>query len=726
MTFACTATDLHEPRGYYSSFNANLLSALLELSPRGPGRPLTVRLNLNESLLRRMEPEGVLEALRKLREGRPGLVVEFNTGHTFFGFRTGMDPATLSFLAGASWIRSVGFSLGLHSRRLEGEAFLDHLAGSAAAEAAEAAAARAAEAAAAARREGEANGAAGAGGGAAGRSGSGEVAGWAGRAPPAAAAIEALSLTHYEAAERPPVAPVLRGLHHLIALRTLTLDCEIALSELAPLANCPGLESLTIDMLVSRPHQARPAGAGGAGAAGAGAGPAHPPGWPLGYDLDLGVALPPPPPLGTGVPEWILPPPMMAAAAVLPGPPLPCLLGVVRLTLGSESHPAAPLSAVFPALQELTCVASTRKVGIYNVFPCRLMLAGLGPSLRSLTLAAVMAAEAPAALSAASSLTSLAFTHSDSASTAGLLAAAAALPDLRRLAVWDHEDADEYLDLEPLLNPLPQPEAQWALRPRSPGPGLGPSRGEAEAGVVLAAEVRPPPPFAALRELEVKATSPEFFAQFTRALRHRPGPGPGPGSGCCPRPESEARGEPGADGASQEAPAGLAPAGPRPAGVSSDAAGCDVPAGLAPAGPRSEGAAADPGQASSSGRTEAAARAEEVERKAGTGAAECGDGDGGRGWCWWHLAGPRLRRVRLDACFDPPLLRVGAGEGPDSLGALLAALGPGVREAVVSGWATPGSEAAILSLGRQGRGQVGGKGRGKGEGLVVEYEYPLL
>ncbi|GLC34337.1 hypothetical protein PLESTB_000740300 [Pleodorina starrii] len=493
---------------YYASVSSELWAALVELAPPA----LTLRLNINESLLRRMEVDAVLGALRALRSGRPGLVVEFAAGHTSFGFRS-TERETLRFLASAEYIRSLGFSIGLRGRELQDGRFFEYLAAEAAPRPPPPAAAAAAA-----------------------------------TPSPAARAITALSLTHYEAEERPPVGPLLAGLHLLTALRSLTLDCEISLTELAPLAACDGLTQLTVDLLVARAHAPRPAAA---------------------------------PPL----PAWNAAAGGAAGGLVAATVPLP---QVRSLTLGRESHPAQPLADVFPRLTELVSVPCTRNVGVYNVFHCGLMLGGAGlTALARLTLGCVVAAAAaPGALAAAASLTALAFTHADNESTAGLLRAAAALPRLRRLALWDHEDADEYLALKELLSPPP----------------------------TAAAPLPPPVVFRHLEELEVRATAPDFFQEVQALL---------------------------AEGALRFGPCG------------------------------------------------------------GDGG-EDGGGDGG--------GGGGVRRARLDACYDPPLLVVG------QLGSLLAALGPGLRGAVVSGWATPGSEAALLALGQHiGR-----------PGLVMEYEYPLL
>ncbi|GLI67181.1 hypothetical protein VaNZ11_011399, partial [Volvox africanus] len=175
---------------YYASISMDLWTALVELAPTA----LRLRLNINESLLRRMEVATVLAALSTLRAGRPGLVIEFNTGHTSFGFRS-TGPETLQFLSSADYVRSLGVSIGLHGRELQDEHFFDRIAITGAASSP-------ATAVAAPSRP---------------------------LPSPAATSIEALSLTHYEAAERPPVGPLLRGIHLLAALRDLTLDCEITL-----------------------------------------------------------------------------------------------------------------------------------------------------------------------------------------------------------------------------------------------------------------------------------------------------------------------------------------------------------------------------------------------------------------------------------------------------------------------------------------------------------------
>ncbi|EFJ47179.1 hypothetical protein VOLCADRAFT_92360 [Volvox carteri f. nagariensis] len=495
---------------YYASIPTDLWTALVELAPPA----LTLRLNINESLLRRMEVAAVLDALAALRAGRPGLAVEFNTGHTSFGFRS-TEPATLRFLASADYVQSLGFSIGLRGRELQNSSFFKcFVTGGAVAEEEEAEGLQRMPTQPTAAAE-----------------------------PPAGSAIQALSLTHYESVERPPVGPLLHGLHLLTSLRSLTLDCEISLWELSPLSCCLALTQLTVDLLTARPQGRQPPQA---------AAEAQPP-----PPAPAFLALWDPGAAGGGRDGgW-----GGTAAAPLPQ--------VLSLTLGSESHSAQPLAEIFPGLTELVSVPCTRPVGVYNVFHCGLML-GNASRLTRLSLGCVVAVEAPAALARVTSLTSLAFTHADNASTLGLLYAAAALPSLRRLALWDHEDADEYLALKAELMP----------------PALFSSNDDQGAAAA------PPLPLLSLphlEELEVRATSPEFFDEVAELVA---------------------------------------------AGVLQFGGG------------------------------------------------GCTGGSGG------------LRCARLDACYDPPLLRM------DRLGSLLAALGPDLRRAVVSGWATPGSEAALLRLGR--------------------------
>ncbi|GIL91639.1 hypothetical protein Vretifemale_19250 [Volvox reticuliferus] len=503
-----------------------------------------------------MEVAAVLAALSTLRAGRPGLVMEFNTGHTSFGFRS-TEPETLQFLSSVDYVRSVGFSIGLHGRELQDEHFFGYIAIAGAASA--------------------------------------MVTAPSLRQPsPAATSIEALSLTHYEAAERPPVGPLLHGIHLLAALRDLTLDCEITLLELAPLAACSFLTKLTIDLLTVRPQAPAP--------------DPPPADWNPGPAIDadggggvaggLGVVNG-----GFGGGPWSAE--AAAAAAALPQ--------VRSLTLGSESHPAQLLAEVFPGLTELICVPCTRTVGVYNTFHCGLMLGG-ATCLTRLMLNCVVAAEAPAILAYATALTALAFTHANNVSTAGLLCAAAELPQLRRLALWDHEEADEYLAIRGILT---QPQLQVYQQPQ---PQLPPEAAAVGGSALL---------FPHLEELEVRATSPEFFDEIVALL---------------------------AMGTLQFV-------------IRQDPVGCYGPGG------------------------------------GGSGGGGCGAIGGGEGG---NSGG--VRRARLDACFDPPLLRVG------QLRELLAALGPCLRHAVVSGWATPGSEAALLQLGRD---------IGRPE-LVMGYEYPIL
>ncbi|GFR50433.1 hypothetical protein Agub_g12654, partial [Astrephomene gubernaculifera] len=110
---------------YYASFSPALWSLLIESSP---APVLRLRLNINESLLRRMELDAVFAALQALAASRPGLVVEFNTGHSFFGFRSTEAP-TLRFLASAGFVRSLGFSMGLRGREYQNEQFFAQLTG---------------------------------------------------------------------------------------------------------------------------------------------------------------------------------------------------------------------------------------------------------------------------------------------------------------------------------------------------------------------------------------------------------------------------------------------------------------------------------------------------------------------------------------------------------------------------------------------------------------------
>ncbi|KXZ54729.1 hypothetical protein GPECTOR_4g798 [Gonium pectorale] len=560
---------------YYASVSADLWSLLVAHCPPA----LTLRLNLNESLLRRMEVDHVCAALDALQQGRPGLVVELNAAHSFFGFRA-TDARTLAFLRDAGYVRSLGFSIGLlRGRELQNERFFSHLV----------------------PPPGTASGGSGQGGGEGGGA--------------AADALEALSLTHYESEERPAVGPLLADLHLLRRLASLTLDCEISIQELAPLAACAALTRLTVDFLVAAPRAVTAA---------------------------AGRRLPPPAP-----------------------PAAPLLLSQIRaLALGAESHPATPLGGVFPSLTELVSERATRRVGVYDVFHCGLMLGGGAASSRltRLTLATVLTVQAAGALAAVAALTSLEFTHADNASTAAVLAAAASLPSLRRLALWDHEDADEYLSLRPLLQPPAAAEAPVTALERHPpeaaaapfGPGTSPAWGKWAAAAARGgladtetAAVTGPLVLPHLEEVELKATSPDFFDELLSLLAP---PHSHPVAATAPSSRAGY-----ADGASM----------PTSAAAAADAAGAGAVAAAAAPPPPSPLLCLGPG---------------------------------------------RLARARLDACYDPPLLDVAA------LGRLLAALGPQLRSAVVSGWATPGSEVALLSLG-------GALGR---PDLRVEYEYPIL
>ncbi|KAG2434712.1 hypothetical protein HXX76_007602 [Chlamydomonas incerta] len=671
--------------GYFASMSTELWDAIVQHGPPD----LVLRLNANESLLRRMEVDQVLAALAALRRGRPRLTVSFNTHPSFFGFRS-TEPRVLRFLSAAPYITDLGFSVGLRGRDTQHAGFFELLAAEPppaaadeeededeelAAAAAAAGVAMAGVAGAGGSRGGQGSSAASGGGGGGGgmhRHGPTREAGQhqqqreqqqqqaqrERRRAGLAGSLTSLSLTHYEAEERPPLGPLLAGLHLLSRLTRLTLDCEISLQELAPLASCPHLAHLTIDLLLARTatavrHLAMPA---------AGAVAAAPPPPPLtgadaalaamaahvnGRGAEMGacgagggavVRVLPPPPIA-GQPPMGEPAAAAAAAALNPFEvDLPVLAQVVSLTLGSESHPAQRLSLVFPALTSLTSAPATRKVGVYNVFACPPLLGG-ATALTRLSLNAVVAVEGAAALAAAAALTSLTFTHADNESTAAVLRNAARLPVLRRLGVWDHEEADEYLDLTqqllpgPLLQQLRRRELQQ--EPARPGGGQeqagradeGERAGQEQHEWAEEGELQGPAEVEVLcyprvETLELKATTPEFFDEFLLLLRAgalRFGGGGG----------VDAAGSAGGSGSSA------------PTGVSSSS----------------------------------------------------------------------LRMVRLDACYDPPLLQ------PGRLGQLLAALGPGLGRAVVSGWATPGSEAALLSL----AGRIG-----RHPGLRMEYEYPIL
>ena len=282
----------------------------------------------------------------------------------------------------------------------------------------------------------------------------------------------------------------------------------------------------------------------------------------------------------------------------------------------------------------------------------------------------------------------LSFMLADNESTLALLRNAARLPALRRLGVWDHEEADEYLELTPQLLPgrlrqqlrrrelQLQPAAAAAVRdgegqaqppPQQPqqepqeqgaeqevgkekadnqeqeghadeegeGEGEGEPEGPAEVEVLC---------YPRVETLELKATTPEFFDEFLLLLRAgalRFGSASDDGSGGC-------GGGAGGSGSSTHG-----------SGTHGSGSGS------------SSGSSSGNGSGSSSG----------------------------------------LRTVRLDACYDPPLLQ------PGRLGQLLLTLGPGLVRAVVSGWATPGSEAALLSLAKR---------VGRHPGLCMEYEYPIL
>lgn len=75
----------------------------------------TLRLNINDSLMRRFSLTEALDALRQLAAAKPGVTLEFNTGHHYFGFRdTGVE--VLEFFSKATNITGLAFSLGLHGR----------------------------------------------------------------------------------------------------------------------------------------------------------------------------------------------------------------------------------------------------------------------------------------------------------------------------------------------------------------------------------------------------------------------------------------------------------------------------------------------------------------------------------------------------------------------------------------------------------------------------------
>lgn len=74
-----------------------------------------LRLNVSDSLMRRFSLAEALAAVDALHAAKPGVVLEFNTGHHYFGFRD-TSPEVLRFFAEARYVSGLAFSLGLHGR----------------------------------------------------------------------------------------------------------------------------------------------------------------------------------------------------------------------------------------------------------------------------------------------------------------------------------------------------------------------------------------------------------------------------------------------------------------------------------------------------------------------------------------------------------------------------------------------------------------------------------
>lgn len=83
---------------------------VLHLPPKA-----VLRLNINDSFMRRFSLEEALASLRQLHAAKPNVTLDFNTGHHYFGFRD-TSPEVLSFFAAADYIKGLSFSLGLHGR----------------------------------------------------------------------------------------------------------------------------------------------------------------------------------------------------------------------------------------------------------------------------------------------------------------------------------------------------------------------------------------------------------------------------------------------------------------------------------------------------------------------------------------------------------------------------------------------------------------------------------
>lgn len=674
---------------YYSSISTALWDTIVRQSP--PSLRV-LRININESLLRRMEMSDVVVALEALQAARRAaaagggggggreLVVEFNTGHTFFGFRN-TEATTLQYLANASYVRSVGFSVGLQGRALQGEGFMSMLAsyGNGAA-------------AAAATAGTDTGDISGSGGG-----GSSSLAGVSAVPQSAAAtALQALSLTNYEAAERPPVAPLLHGLPLLANLRRLTLDCEISLAELWPLRDCARLTQLTVDMVVA-PRLVRLAvqpavqeqvdGQRG-----------HSDGGP--YDMgELGGALAAAAAGGGGGGAMPLPPGYAA-------PPVPVLAQVLELTVGSESHPTSYMSEAFPSLDKLTCESGTRKLSIYNVFECGPMLHGAA-RLTSLTISHPLELQSASVLADAVQLTSLSYTHCDNASTVALLRAAVRLPRLHRLALWDHEEADEFLELRGVLRTQhwqqqQQQQQHWLQQQQAQTEQQQPGSAEDQAL------------FAALKEAGIwdqpgECGGPEGAG--TASTGGGVGDGGGGGQGGGGEPEDETDMRPVSEAQLEQLAARMAARGITTitSGSTSTSHAHPHPTPHASFRPSSHPAPPLPGLLAHRQPPATAlcfTSVQHLQLRATSpdfmselvGLMEDG-----------ALAFPAAAHVHLDCCYDPPLLDYVL------LGRALWTL-PALRGASVGGWATPGSEGVLLALGRRvGRPEV-----------VMEYEYPFL
>ncbi len=680
---------------YYSSISTALWDTIVRQSP--PSLRV-LRININESLLRRMEMVDVVAALEALQAARRAaaaggggggggeLVVEFNTGHTFFGFRNTEAP-TLQYLAGASYIRSVGFSVGLQGRALQGEGFMCMLASYGNGGAATAAAAATAGA--------DTGGISGGGGGS-------SLAGMSAGPPSAAATtLEALSLTNYEAAERPPVAPLLHGLPLLANLRRLTLDCEISLAELWPLRDCARLTQLTVDMVVA-PRLVRLAVQGAAQERADGQ---HGQGGGGPYDVgELGGALAVAAAGGGGAAAMPLPPGYAA-------PPVPVLAQVLELTVGSESHPTSYMSEAFPSLDKLTCESGTRKLSIYNVFGCGPMLHGAS-RLTSLTISHPLELQSASVLADAVQLTSLSYTHCDNASTVALLRAAVRLPYLRRLALWDHEEADEFLELRGMLRTQhwQQQQQHWQQQQQH----WQQQQQQAQMQQQQPGSAEDQALFAALKEAGIWDQPGECGGAGgagTAGAGGGVGGGGGgdQGGGGEPEPETDMRVV--SEAQLEQLAARMVTRNSTITNSSSSSAS-HVHHPTAPASSHPSSHPAPPPLPGLLAHRQAPATAlcfssvTHLQLRATSpdfmsevvGLVEDG-----------ALAFPAATHVHLDCCYDPPLLDYVL------LGRALWAL-PALRGASVGGWATPGSEGVLLALGRRvGRPEV-----------VMEYEYPFL